>query len=152
MRKQLLAAGLALSIGMGYSLCAFAQAKPETLVKQRQAAMTLMGKYFFSLGPMAQGKAPYDAAVFARNAGYLDVLSKLPWDGFTPATAEIKSATLPEAYKDAAKFKASPDAMQVEIGKLVAVTKSGNEASVKTAFGDTLKTCIACHDGFRAKQ
>jgi len=152
MRKQLLAAGLSLAIGMGYSLGAFAQAKPETLVKQRQSAMTLMGKYFFSLGPMAQGKAPYDAAIFARNAGYLEVLSKMPWDGFTPATAEIKSAALPEVYKDAAKFKAAADAAEVSIGKFVAATKSGNEASVKTAFGDTLKTCIACHDGFRAKQ
>lgn len=152
MRKPLLAAGLSLAIGMGYSLGAFAQAKPETLVKQRQSAMTLMGKYFFSLGPMAQGKAPYDAAIFARNAGYLEVLSKMPWDGFTPATAEIKSAALPEVYKDAAKFKAAADAAEVSIGKFVAATKSGNEASVKTAFGDTLKTCIACHDGFRAKQ
>ena len=152
MRKQLLAAGLSLAIGIGYSLGAFAQAKPETLVKQRQSAMTLMGKYFFSLGPMAQGKAPYDAAIFARNAGYLEVLSKMPWDGFTPATAEIKSAALPEVYKDAAKFKAAADAAEVSIGKFVAATKSGNEASVKTAFGDTLKTCIACHDGFRAKQ
>ena len=33
---------------------ALAQAKPETLVKQRQAAMTLQGKYFYaSLRPMA---------------------------------------------------------------------------------------------------
>ena len=78
MRKQLFAAGMALTLGMGYSLGAYAQAKPETLVKQRQAAMTLMGKYFFSMGPMAQGKAPYDAAVFARNAGYLEVLAKMP--------------------------------------------------------------------------
>jgi len=152
MRKQLTAAGLALALGMGYSLGAYAQVKPETLVKQRQAAMTLMGKYFFSMGPMAQGKAPYDAAVFARNAGYLEVLAKMPWDGFTPATAEVKSATLPEAYKDAAKYKAAADATQEAIGKLVVATKGGNEGTVKAAFGETLKTCIACHDSFRAKQ
>lgn len=152
MRKHLAAAGITLALGVGFAVDAAAQAKPETLVKQRQAAMTLMGKYFFSMGPMAQGKAPYDAAVFARNAGYLEVLAKMPWDGFTPATADVKSAALPEIYKDAAKFKAAADATQAEITKLVAATKGGNEATVKAAFGDTLKTCLACHDNFRAKQ
>lgn len=137
---------------MGYSLGAYAQARPETLVKQRQAAMTLQGKYLFSLNPMAQGKVPYDAAVFARNAAYLDVLTKLAWDGFTPATASVQSGALPAVFSEPDKFKAASDRLQVEVGKFVAATKGGNEATVKSTFGDVVKACIACHDSYQVKR
>ncbi len=152
MNKKLLAAGLALALGAGFSLNAAAQAKPETLVKQRQAAMTLQGKYWGPLGAMAQGKAPYDAAVVARNAGYLEVLTKLPWDGFAASTQGEKSAALPEIWKDAAGFKTAQDRLQEEVVKLVAATKGGNEAAIKSQLGAVGKTCGGCHEKFRQKQ
>lgn len=152
MNKRLFSMGLALVLGAGYSLTAFSQAKPETLVKQRQAAMTLQGKYWGPLGGMAQGKVPYDAAVVARNAGYLEVLSKLPWDGFNPSTKDLKSAALPAVYTDTAKFKEAQEKLQSEVAKLVAVSKSGDEAAVKAQLGATGKTCGGCHETFREKQ
>ena len=152
MNRKLLAACLALALGAGFSLNAAAQAKPEVLVKQRQAAMTLQGKYFGPLGAMAQGKAPYDAAVVARNAGYLEVLTKLPWDGFAASTQDLKSAALPEVWKDGAGFKAAQDKLQDEVGKLVAATKGGNEAAIKAQLGAVGKSCGGCHEKFRQKQ
>ena len=152
MNKKLLAAGLALALGAGFSLNAVAQVKPEILVKQRQAAMTLQGKYFGPLGGMAQGKVPYDANVVARNVGYLAVLSKLPWDGFNASTQGEKSAALPEIWKDAAGFKAAQDKLESEVGKLVAATKGGNEAAIKAAIGDVGKSCGGCHEKFREKR
>ena len=152
MRKMLLAAGLAAALGTGYTVSALAQVKPETLVKQRQSAMTLVGKYWGPLGGMAAGRVPFDANIVARNAGYLEVLSKLPWDGFDASTQDVKSAALPEVWKDGAKFKAAQDTMQSEIGKLAAVAKGGNEAAIKAALGDTGKTCGGCHNTFRQKQ
>ena len=152
MNKQFLTAGLALIVGAGYSLTAFAQAKPETLVKQRQAAMTLQGKYWGPLGGMASGKVPYDAAVVARNAAYLDVLSKLAWDGFNPNTKDVKSAALPAVYTDTAKFKEAQDHFQSEVSKLVAISKSGDEAAVKAQLNAVNKTCGGCHESFREKQ
>lgn len=130
---------------------AFAQAKPDVLVKQRQAAMTLQGKYFGPLNGMAQGKVPFSSEVVARNAGFLDSLSKMAWDGFTADTQGEKSRALPEIYKDAGKFKAAQDAFQSEVGKLVAASKGGDEASVKSAIGAVGKTCAGCHDNFRQK-
>jgi len=44
------------SVAAVFTLDAVAQAKPEVLVKQRQAAMTLQGKYFGPLGGMAQAE------------------------------------------------------------------------------------------------
>ena len=70
MRMKLLSACIVVAVGGGYSLAAHSQVKPEVLVKQRQAAMTLQGKYFGPLGGMMKGSVPYNADVVARNAGY----------------------------------------------------------------------------------
>ena len=152
MRTKLLAAAVAVAALGGASLEALAQAKPDVLVKQRQAAMTLQGKYWGPLGGMATGKVPYDGAVVARNAAYLDVLSKLAWDGFNPNTKDVKSAALPAVYTDTGKFKEAQDHFQSEVSKLVAVSKGGDEAAVKAQLGAVGKTCGGCHESFREKQ
>ncbi len=153
MNQRIFSIGLALTLGAGYSLTAFAQAKPETLVKQRQSAMVLQGKYFYGqLRPMAQGKMPYDASIATRNAGYLDALSKMPWDGFAPSTKDVKSAALPAVFTDTAKYKEAQDRMQGEIAKLVSVAKSGGEADVKAQILAVDKACGSCHESFREKR
>lgn len=91
MRKKLLSACIVAALGGGFAAAALAQVKPETLVKQRQAAMTLQGKYFGPLVGMLKGNIPYDAAIVTRNAGFLDDLSQMPWDGFTDATKGVKT-------------------------------------------------------------
>lgn len=142
-------AGAALALGVATE--ALAQAKPDVLVKQRQAAMTLMGKYFGPVAGMASGKVPYNADVVARNATYLENLSQMPWDGFHESTKGEKSRALPETYSQKAKFDEIAERMQAEIAKLGAAARAKNEAGVKQAFGAVGKTCGACHDGFRAK-
>ena len=141
-----------LAVGAGFPLAAYSQQKPETLVKQHQSAMVLQGKYFGPLAGMAQGKVPYDQAVVARNSVYLDVLNKMPWDGFHPNTREEKSRTLPAVFTDTAKFTEAQNQFQAEVTKLVAVSKSGDEASVKAQIGAVGKSCAACHENFRQKQ
>jgi len=142
---------LALAVGAGCPLAAYSQAKPETLVKQRQSAMVLQGKYFGPIAGMASGKVPYDQAVVVRNTGYLDVLNRMPWDGFTPATKDEKTRALPAVFAETAKFKEAQDRFQAEVTKLVAVSKSGDEASVKAQIGAVGKSCAGCHDNFRQK-
>jgi len=151
MRNKLIAAGLAAALGAGIAATAIAQVKPEQMVKQRQAAMTLQGKYFGPLGGMLKGAVPYDANVVARNAGYLDALSKMPWDGFAEGTKGVKSAALPAIWNDAAKFKQAQDQFQSAVAALVTISKSGDEAKVKAAIGDVGKACGGCHDNFREK-
>lgn len=140
------------TLSLGIAAGALAQAKPEeVLVKQRQAAMTLQGKYFGPLAAMAQGKAPFNATVVAHNAGYLEALSHMPWDGFDAKTKDVKSATLPAAYSDTAKFKQAAENLQAAVGKLVAASKGSDEAATKAAIGGVGKTCGGCHDDFRQK-
>lgn len=151
MNKNFLAAGVALVMGAGVATEALAQAKPDVLVKQRQAAMTLIGKYWGPVAGMASGKVPYNADVVARNATYLENLSQMPWDGFHDSTKGEKSRALPETWTQKAKFDEIAERMQAEIAKLGVAARARNEAGVKQQFGAVGKTCGACHDGFRTK-
>src|SRR3954470_8078117 len=131
MTKNVWLAGIPLAIGVGFVADAVAQAKPEVLVKQRQAAMTLQGKYMGPMGGMAQGKVPYDVKIVQRNAAYLESLSKMPWDGFDAGTKGEKSAALPAIWEKPGEFKQAAEKFEAEAAKLAQVSKSGDEAAVK---------------------
>jgi len=152
MSRSLVVTGLALAVGTGHAATALAQARPATLVKERQAAMTLQWKYFGPMYRMAQGRVPYDANVIARNAGYLDALSRMAWEGFDPSTKDLKTGALPVVFTDTAKFKDAQDRFQRTAAQLAAAAKGGNETAVKAAIGEVLDACNACHDHFREKQ
>jgi len=139
MKSKLAVMTFALLLG-AVTLDAAAQAKPEVLVKQRQAAMTLQAKYLGPMGAMAQGRAPFDAATVQRNAGYLETLSKMPWDGFAESTKGEKSAALPAVWEKAAEFKQAQERFEGEAAKLVQVAKSGDEGAIKAQIGATAKS------------
>jgi cytochrome c556 len=151
MKRSGIAVVVALALGVSAG-AVFAQAKPETLVKQRQAVMTLQGKYFGPMAAMAQGKAPYNADIVRRNAVFLDNLTRMPWDGFDPSTKDVKSAALPAVYEQQAKFKEAASRLETEANKLYEVSRSGDEAAVKTQIGAVGKACGGCHNDFRQKQ
>jgi len=155
MKKRLMLAGFAVALATGYTLPALSQVKPETLVKQRQAAMTLQGKYFGPIAGMARGKIPYNAEVVARNAAYLDVLNKMPWDGFAESTKDlkdVKTAALPAIWNEPAKFKDAQEKFQGAVSRLVAATKTGDETNIKAAILEVGKGgCGNCHQNFRQK-
>lgn len=143
--------GVAIALGMVVAQGAIAQAKPEVLVKQRQSAMTLIGKYFGPMAGMAQGKIPFNAGVVQRNAGFLDNLSRMPWDGFDASTRSIDTKALPAVYDNAAKFKEAASRLENEAAKLVAVSKGGDEGAIKAQIGAVGKSCGGCHNDFRQK-
>src|SRR5882672_7673013 len=151
MRIKLLAAAVALAALGGASLEALAQAKPDVLVKQRQAAMTLQGKYLGPIGAMMKGAAPYNADIVARNATFLENLSRMPWDGFDASTQGEKSKAKPDVYKEPAKFKAAYELLETETSKLGAAARAKDEAGVRASFGGVAKACGNCHDSFREK-
>jgi cytochrome c556 len=152
MKKTFLAASVALTLGVGIAATAMAQVKPDVLVKQRQAAMTLQGKYLGPIGGMLKGNIPYNADTVALNATFLENLSRMPWDGFQPSTSGVKSSAKADIYKDMAKFKAAADTLEAATAKLGAVARAKDEAGVKVAFGGVAKACGSCHDDFREKQ
>lgn len=155
MTKKFWAAASVGAMLTGIALSVHAQAKPEVLVKQRQAAMTLLGKYFGPLGAMARGRVPYDAKVVQRNAGFIDNLSRMPWDGFHSSTKGImgiESRALPAIWDDSEKFRQTAQRLENEASKLSSVSRGGDEAAVKAQIGAVGKVCGSCHDDFREKQ
>ena len=151
MRTKLLVAATAIAALGGVSLEALAQTKPDVLVKQRQAAMTLQGKYLGPIGAMMKGARPYDADVVALNATFLENLARMPWDGFDASTKGEKSKAKPEVFSDAAKFRAAAEQLEAATAKLGAEARAKNEAGVRASFGAVAKACGGCHDNFREK-
>lgn len=152
MKNKLFIPILSLALCICFALSVGAQVKPSLLVKQRQAAMTLLGKYFGPLGAMAQDKAPFDAEMVKRNAAFIEALAKMPWDGFQDVTANEKSEALPAVFKDPARFKKASEDMQAAVANLVAVSRTGDAPALKAAIGGVGRTCGGCHDNFREKK
>jgi cytochrome c556 len=151
MKSKIVAVSLSLTLA-AVAFEAAAQAKPDVLVKQRKAAMTLIAKYWGPMGGMAQGKLPYDAKIVQRNSGYLETLDKMPWDGFDASTKGEKSAALPAVWEKAGEFKQAQERLENETAKLAQVAKSGDEGAVKAQMGAVGKACGGCHENFREKQ
>jgi cytochrome c556 len=132
------------------SLPAMAQfQKPEDAIKYRKAAFTVMAAHFGRLGAMANDRMPFDAKVAADNAAVVEAMSKLPWAGFGPGTDKGDTRAKAEIWEDQAKFKKGSDEMMTAMAQLNAAAKTGNLDSLKKAFGESAKTCKACHDAFR---
>ena len=153
MTKTLVAAGIAISLGAAAGI-ASAQMKPDVLVKQRQSAMTLIGKYWGPIAGMASGKvSPYNADVVSRNATYLENLAQMPWDGFHESTKDEKNnRALPAVWSQKAKFDELAQRLQSETAKLGQIARAKDEAGVKQQYAAVGKVCGACHEDFRQKQ
>lgn len=123
--------------------------KPEDAIKYRKAAMTVMSTHFGRIGAMASERAPFDAKVAAENAAIVESMSKLPWAGFVAGSDKGQTQAKPEIWTDGAKFKSASEDMMASVAQLNAAAKTGNLDNLKKAFGDSAKSCKACHDNFR---
>jgi cytochrome c556 len=127
-------------------------AKPEDAIKYRQSVMTVIAAHFGRIGAVVQGKVPYDAKATADNAAIVYSLSRLPFTAFVEGSDKGgNTKAKPEVWKEGDKFQAAAKDFQDQAAKLDAAAKSGNLDAVKAAFGDTGKTCKACHDNFKEK-
>jgi cytochrome c556 len=138
---------VSLASGMGYADAV----KPEDAIKYRQSVMTAIKWQFGPLGAMVKGARPYDKDLFIRNAAYLEVLAKMPLEGFVPGSDKGDTKAKPEIWSEMDKFKGGMEKLQVESAKLAQLATTGNMDEIKAQFGETAKTCKACHDNFKAK-
>jgi cytochrome c556 len=148
-RKLLLIAAVAAA---AVPMLASAQfAKPEDAIKYRQSALTVMGTHFSRLGAMVTGKTPWDTATAQYNIAVVNAVHNLAFAGFVPGSDKGTTKADPKIWSDQAGFTKARDNLYAAVGKLNDAGKSGNEAAIKTAFGDTGKTCKGCHDDYRMK-
>lgn len=124
-------------------------AKPEDAIKYRRAVFTVMSTHFGRVAAMANGKAPFDAKAAADNADIALIASKLPYAAFVPGSDKGETRAEPKIWTEMDKFRAAAAKMQDEMAKLDVAAKSGNLDAIKTAVGETGKSCKACHDAYR---
>ncbi|MBK8325215.1 MAG: cytochrome c [Betaproteobacteria bacterium] len=130
-----------------------AQSKPEDDIRYRQSVMNVMGRALGPLGAMAQGKAPFNAAVAQKNAMLVDTLLSLPFNAYGPGTDKgAPTKADPKIWSDAARFKQSSEVAQKAAAQLLAASNAGDEARFKAAVGEVGKACKSCHDDFRTKE
>lgn len=121
----------------------------EKAIEYRQSVMTIIGTHFGRIGAVVKGSVPYNKDDVSKNAEIVAMMSTLPWQAFGPGTEGGKAK--PEVWSDNAKFKAAADKMQLAIADLNKAAQSGDQESVKKAFGAAGATCKGCHDDFKKK-
>jgi cytochrome c556 len=134
---------------------AFAQQgpKPEDEIRYRQSVMVVIGRAMGPLAAMAQGKAPFNAAVVQKNSVLIDSLIGLHWNSFGPGTDKgAPTKADPKIWVETEKFRQAGEVSQKTVGELAATSKTADEARFKNAFGEVGKACKACHDDFRLKE
>ena len=131
---------------------AAAHAKPEDVIKYRQAVYKVMGWNFAPMAAMVKGEKPYDKEAFVRHAMIVGQMSPLAVEGFATGSdkgAETKAK--PEIWTKSADFWEKMDKMVGETNKLAAIARTGSFDEIKKQFGATGGACKACHDDYRNK-
>lgn len=123
--------------------------KPEDAIKYRKSALTVMAAHFGTLGAMANGRIPYDAAQAARSGDAVATLVHLPWAGFVPGSDKGDTKAKPEIWTEQAKFNAARERAETEVPKIAAAAKTGSLDQLKAAWGPNSGACKNCHDAFR---
>ncbi|MEK9775916.1 MAG: cytochrome c [Quisquiliibacterium sp.] len=149
MRKFLMAGATALVfLSILAPLSAKAQfAKLEDAVKYRQSAFALMGNHLGRLAAMAKGTVAFDAAAARQSALLIQVVSKLPWEGFVPGSDGGNAKLKADPWKQADEFAEFKSKMLEEADKLPAAAITLE--SLKAQVGATGKACTSCHKKFR---
>jgi cytochrome c556 len=148
MKRYVLAAVLASAISVVPAHAQFA--KVEDAVDYRQGAFSVMSYHFGQINRALKGEIPFTAESVSANANLVATLAKLPWIAF-PAGSTANSHAKPEIWKDPEKFKQLQEKLVAQTDKLATIAKEGDQAVIKSAFGDTAKVCKECHDTFRSK-
>ena len=119
--------------------------KARDAVDYRLGAMQMIKTHFGRLGPVAKG-APLDDAAKA-DVAILRFLSDLPWAAFGEGMqgGDSKRAV----FSDSAGFKQAAGNFRTAVAQLASATDAGDIDAFRAAFGNTGKSCKACHDAYR---
>jgi cytochrome c556 len=123
--------------------------KIEQAIKHRRAAFTLMSTYFSRLTQTADGDRPYDKAAVIADAKVVALLSKLPWEGFTPGSETGNTRAKEDIWFEEDRFHQLATELETKTTSLAKAAESGNLQQIRRAFESVRDTCTACHKAFR---
>ena len=141
----LAAAGLAVALGSA--------AVAEDAHEMREKLMKGMGAQLGVLGPMAQGKKPYDAAAAQAAADELAKLAEQDFAPFFPEGSDMDTTgtgkALPAIWENMDDFSAKHTALAEAAAQLASVAGTGAEA-MTPALMAVGGACAGCHKSYRA--
>jgi cytochrome c556 len=118
----------------------------------REGLMTAIAWKVARLRAMAQGEAPANDAMFAKDAADVAVLAGMIPEGFIPNSAVQGSAALPEIWMNMDDFHQKAMDLQTAAQALAdAASANGFEAS-KGMVQPVGQACGACHRPYRRRQ
>jgi cytochrome c556 len=118
----------------------------EAPQKARHEAMEQIGKNMKTLGGMARGMAPFDAAVVGTSAKTIKQRLDEAATLFPAGSDTGETHAKPEVWSDRATFdKIMKDAQAAA----AALAEVKDEAGFKTALPALGQNCKACHDKFK---
>lgn len=123
--------------------------KAEQAIKHRRAAFTLMSTYFSRLLQTVEGDRPFDARLVAADAQMVEILSRLPWEGFAPGSERGDTRVKDDIWLEEDRFKQLAQDLQRQTTELSRVALTGDLGRLKAAFTQVRDTCNSCHKAFR---
>ncbi len=129
---------------------AFAEAPAHT-VTYRQVQMELAGRHMKSVALVIKGKVDRKADL-AGHAAALGALATSFPDLFPAGTgpdAVPKTEALPSIWEKPSAFQEAAVAFQRAAKAFEEAVASGDDATIRAAFGKVGKSCGGCHDHFK---
>lgn len=151
------AAGVCLGAGVWICLglvclptVAVAQTAPEKAIRSRQAAFYLMGQQMARIKAGAAGGSALEKSSLKLSAEVIEVLSRAVAEQFPAGSDQGTTKAKPDIWKEPARFKQLMQDLQSQAVKLQAAVRAGDPAEIKAAYGETSRSCKACHDDFKS--
>ncbi|RYV01962.1 cytochrome C [Shewanella sp. OPT22] len=139
----------ALSIAISAPVIADSFRKTDDAVDYRKSAFSLIAHNFGNMSAMLKGKKEMNAEEFEQRAANIAALSHLPMEGFIAGSYSGDTEALAKIEQNKSDFADKMEALKVASAKLAMVAKSGDKKAIKTAFGQTAKTCKSCHKAYK---
>ena len=136
---------------------AAAQMKPEDMIQTRQAGYKFMAWNMGKIKGQVEGPADkFDKAAVANAAKAIQGVANSGMGAlYAPGTEKeigaVKTRVLPEFFDPKNKDELGKIAKDFNMAanKLAEVAAGGDQKTIAAQFGETGKTCKACHDKFR---
>lgn len=157
MKKMVIRALVGLS-ALGIAAGASAQMKPEEMIKFRQSGYAFMAWNMAKIkAQVVDGSVPFDKAQVQAAANVIAAVANSGMGAlYAPGTDEgvgwKETRLKPEFFQQMDTVKEVGGNFVKQANKLAEVAASGDQAAIKAQFGETGKTCKACHDKFREEE
>ncbi|MEM7739958.1 MAG: cytochrome c [Pseudomonadota bacterium] len=123
----------------------------EKAVSVRQSLFSLIGWNIGGLGPIARGRAPYDADTVEESAERLAQLGAMIPDAFAAdtSTSGIRSEARPVIWTEFDAFTEHATAMTAAAEDVRGLAAAGDEEAALAAIRHLASTCKSCHQSYR---